>query len=593
LPALLVATVLSPGRAAAGEPRAHRVNSVDDPFERDVSEAEVSPDGEWIVWIQLGSTPELARLYSSRRWEGSPVLPLTAQLAGYSSIQEIEVTSDSRWVVFSGLTPGTARCEIWSVRIDGSSVPGRLSPAGEGGCESHGFALSGWVPRAVFLGDFETPGTTELWSARADRNELAVKLSPAPVANGDVSWPFVLTEDGTRVLFVADALVDDNNDLWMAPVDGGATAIRLDTSPSSPRHVVADSVTVARDGARVLYLEHSGFAGRPDLWSAPVDGSATPVLLTTPAETWRRVRAPAIDPTSSVAVFAADQDEDGWGETWSVPVAGPASSAVRLLEASNATGDLGDVVFERTGASVAFIGDFSPGPDQEAWVAATVGSPAPVEVSVAPQHTGGVNLTLLPADADTSVVIAGDSLVDNRIDLWGVLIGGPGLAVRLDATPTEGTAERVRAPAGGSRVIFVDVDTADGLASLWSASVDGAGSPVRLSIDPVPGGSLNVLAELDPTGRRVVYAGDLETPGTQDAWSAPVEGPATSSSKLTPALAPFEDLLELAGFSRDGLGTLLRISEAAGFELWIADWMVFRADFEEGDGSEWSTIVRP
>jgi hypothetical protein len=574
----------SPGAASA--PHVHRVSRVDDPFERDASGAQVSPDGEWIVWIQRGFTPELTRLYAARRWEGSAARPLTAQLAGLQSVERFAITPDSRWVVFSGITPGTSQCEIWSVPIEGSSLPGRLNPSGDGSCVAYEFQLSGVGPRAVFAGDFENPGTVEVWSSRVDRTESAVKLSPPMVAGGNVGEPLLLAPTGSRIVFAADALVDGSEDLWSAPLDGSAPAVRLNIDPSSPRSVDPMTMAVTPDGSRVLYLEVR--SGRYELWSAPTDGSALPILLTAPAGTWNRVRAPVIAPSGSLAVFGADRDDDTLGEVWSVPVAGPAPAAVELIESSGAAGDLGDLFFDASGSRVAFVGDFAGGVDQQAWTAPTDGSSAATEISVAPLNGGGVHLSIVAAEGGARVVIAGDSLVAGRIDLWSAPIDGTAPAARLDSTPSEGSAEIVRVNQDSDRLAFVDGDAVTGVRTLWSVASDGSAPPGRLSIDPVPGGTLDLGADLDPTGQRVVYAGDLATPGIEDAWSVPVMGTAAESSKLTPELHWPEGLLRVGAFSPEGLATLLDVSGADGAEIWVSDWMILKADFEEGDASEWS-----
>lgn len=128
---------------------------------------------------------------------------------------------------------------------------------------------------------------------------------------GDVT-DYRISADGTRVLFRADQAEDDVFELFSAPIDGGAPAVRLHPALSGGRDVRAFEPT---SSGRVVFLADLGTVGDVDLFSVPIDGSAGPTLLsTTPASgVVDSFRLAAGD--SQVVFRAADQ-------LYSAPVAG-------------------------------------------------------------------------------------------------------------------------------------------------------------------------------------------------------------------------------------------------------------------------------
>src|SRR6185503_1907190 len=63
--------------------------------------------------------------------------------------------------------------------------------------------------RVVFLGDLNTDGGNELYSAPVDASQPARRLNPALSGSLDVSFQYLISPDGKRVLYRADQSADE------------------------------------------------------------------------------------------------------------------------------------------------------------------------------------------------------------------------------------------------------------------------------------------------------------------------------------------------------------------------------------------------
>jgi len=582
LVALAVAAAAIP--AAAGL-RPHIVSAISDPFEPYATDlAQVSPNGEWIVWIQQGNGPQLWRLYSERRWEGSPPRPLTPQLP-LGALRDFEISPDSSWVVFAGAALGGTAIELWKVPIDGSGPASAIDSPNLPDPELGEYRISPFGQRVVFEGVFDDPGWREIRSAPVGPSEPAKVLGLHTREPGDSLPGFTLSPQGERVVFLSD-LMGGTDDLWSAPVDGSTIAVWLNNSPLSTRQVDPGSIVVIPDGSRVFYQELGG--GGDDLWSAPIDGSAQAVRFTEPGGTWTIVGDPVVDPTSTRALFVG-WNASGERRLWSCPVAGGAPTP---LTGEGTFPDF-EAVFDATGGHAIFVAALADPAQEEVWSVAVDGSSAPVRVSPAIVHAEGTLARVYQVAGGGLAVFTSEALVDGREDVWSVPIDGSSPAVRLDTWNGDGTANEVRVAGDGIRVVIRDADLFTGEAIVWSVPVDGGGTPERLSLEPDPGGGSTGWFEIDPSSRRVLYVGNLSQNWGTEAWSVPIEGPASVSEKIHPEPQGPNQFWGSLGFTPDGEGSLFRgtYGNPDGVDLWISDAKVFAADFEEGDTSEWSLQV--
>src|SRR5262245_1751150 len=157
--------------------------------------------------------------------------------------------------------------EVYSVPIDGSSAPIKLNaPFVSGGAAGVPglFAVTPDGRRVLYQADAETDEVSELYSVPIDGSAAPVKLSGVLAPGGDVvamgsglAHAALVLPDSSRIVYVADASFDEVFELYSAPVDGSAPPVKLDATPGSGGDVTwSESLSsfprLLPDGSRVV-----------------------------------------------------------------------------------------------------------------------------------------------------------------------------------------------------------------------------------------------------------------------------------------------------------------------------------------------------
>jgi dipeptidyl aminopeptidase/acylaminoacyl peptidase len=227
------------------------------------------------------------------------------------------------------------------------------------------------------------------------------------------------------------------------------------------------------DGTRVAYRADEETYGVFELFIAPVDASAPAVRLSGSMVANGDVAAGAFV-FSPDGVYFADQAVDGRLELYSVPLAG--GTAVRLNGDLVAGGDVGSARISPDGSRIVYRADQEVDERFELYGRALDGSGMARKLSVTPPAGGDVGFSFEIAADSLRVVYGGDCVVDDREELFKVPItGGP--SVRLHATAVEGgDVAGFRLSPDGQRAVYdADLET-DGMQELYAVSLQGGGS---------------------------------------------------------------------------------------------------------------------
>jgi hypothetical protein len=268
---------------------------------------------------------------------GSPVV-----LDGPVTVPALfEFSTDSTRVVYSAShVPLTPR-ELFSVPVDGSAAPARISAGAEVGTTD--FALVPGQPRVVYLADEDTPGIHELYSVDLQGGDR-VRLNPPLVTGGSVQEDFRLSADGQQVVFRADALADERFLLLRVPVTGGPAQVV--NGPLAPGGDVT-AFEVAPQGDWLVYRADQDVNEVFTLYRASLAGG-TPVPLDTPNLSTAFVLGP--DPGR---ILVHDRAPAGFGIVHLVPTDG--SPRLTLNPAPGPRSN--DVpIFVRGSSHVLFVG---------------------------------------------------------------------------------------------------------------------------------------------------------------------------------------------------------------------------------------------
>ncbi len=316
--------------------------------------------GQRVVYVRGNGNnlPADDQLFSRPIDGSSPAIELDAGLGGYQSY--LQVTPDGNRAVF--MTRFYPDHAFYSVPADGSASPVRLS----------GTTLPSSAPKVspdgiwFVFGSREaaTSAVTELFCARIDGTLGPVKLN-GPLVSGGAVFASQISPDSGRVVYAADQDVDEVIELYSVPIDGSASPVKLNGALVSGGDVFTD-FRITPDGARVVYVADQGADEVRELFSVPIDGSASPVRLSGSMVSGGDERAFQISPDSRLVVYAADQEVDELAElflapidgsleplklNWPVAKAGHQSTSEPLLDGVGAfeiTPDSRRVVFEAT-----------------------------------------------------------------------------------------------------------------------------------------------------------------------------------------------------------------------------------------------------
>jgi len=400
--------------------------------------------------------------------------------------------------------------------------------------------------QVVYRADQDTPRVQELYGGTLAPGDAPVKLSGALVAEGDVQ-EFALTQDGRRVVFVADAELDGKDELYAAPSDGSAAPVKLSAlpddvdvvafvlSPDGSRVVYEDSrinsriYSVGLDGAGALQLAFGDGPLRVSPDSAhvlfhplsSVSLGSVPLLGGTPQDLdgGRSVEEYRLSADGARVVYLA-HGADGLRRLFSVPTAGGAPGQLHPTPVTDGEA----VQFALCGNRVVFRADLFT---NERFLCLSVpvdGSAAPTVLS-GPLAAGGDVRDLAVDPAGTRVVYLADQEANGDYGLYSVPVAGGASAQRiLDASEFL----RFRQIQDGRRVLF---ESESALLSLPTL-----GGPTTLAAE------LGLLAryELTSDELRVVFA-DLD-----GLHSAPLAGGA-KTTLATPAHLGFGPTFALDG----------------------------------------------
>lgn len=202
---------------------------------------------------------------------GTPVPVAGADISGFLW------SPDSARLAIRGSLEVAGRVDLYVVFADGSSPRVRVSPVPVvGGGSVPVFEWSPTGARIAYTADVEVATQLDLFTVAPDGTGH-VRVNGTTVAGGDVErclW----SPDGSRVAFVGDVAADGVSELFVVPAAGGARTrlsgsivsggdvnpLQLTSGPRSPW---------SPDGARLVYVADAEVDERQDLHLVRVDGT--------------------------------------------------------------------------------------------------------------------------------------------------------------------------------------------------------------------------------------------------------------------------------------------------------------------------------
>lgn len=334
---------------------------------REIASLRVSPDGQTVVFTSEETINNLRELYSvpisgpsSERIKLSGPMdpPVGSTITG---VNIVAISPDSSRVLYMAKQTGDAKHELYSVAIDGSSAPVRLTDLGSDRTvhtdrihispdssvitfvsnqdiathyELYRVSITGPSNAAIKLNhasDGESvidslispDGNTVvyraarsdfdgLYSVPLDRSSEPLLINPIPVADGDVESRFRISADSSHVVFSGDLDTNNIRELYSVPITGPSTATVKLHSDLGTNQSVDYGFELTPDGNGVVFRMDTSLPNYQfDLYHSPIDGSSAARMLNLNAHDDVDLQSTFhISPNSEFVVYIADQDTD-------------------------------------------------------------------------------------------------------------------------------------------------------------------------------------------------------------------------------------------------------------------------------------------
>jgi hypothetical protein len=499
-----------------------------------LSRARHSADASLVYFIATDPVDGFRGLYSVTVAGGAPLLLNGPAVPGQRGAVDFEVAPAGQRVVYR--EEGAEEViELWSVGPD--LVPHRLSGPLGGFRDVLGYALTLDGASVAYLADQENDQTNEVFAAPSDGSAPAIKLNDAfpsgPIV-GDVS-AFQATRDGKIVVYTADQDVDEFRELYAVPTDSVRPSVRL-SAPFQDDADVHSDVTLLPGGQRVV-AEYRVDAGAlapaaHRLLSCTLSGAEPAQLLDS---------SPALARSSDVfsSLLASP---DGFFVVYEKLV--PDGSELRRADVDGVLAPITllSLPIDRSvsaaqltpdGQAVVFIADTDALDSFELFRAPCDGSAAPLRLHA--PLSGGKDVQEFVFSADGSRIVFTAAIDRAVADLYSVPVDGSSAPKKLNSALSAGIGveEILVAPASAELVYIASGGV------FFSVPADGSVA-AKFLLD-LPNGSLQPGTQLSSDGQRVLYRaealglGIIELFSMSTGGSAPLKlsGPMVTGGEVT------------------------------------------------------------
>ncbi|MEQ1894744.1 MAG: hypothetical protein ABL998_19550, partial [Planctomycetota bacterium] len=391
-------------------------------------------------------------------------------------------SSDGRSLAFMAGESRGRLLELYTVPVDGSAPPlelsGTLVPGGT--LVEYSLALTADGASAVYLAEAETVGVVGLYSVPIDGSATPVKLSGSLVEGGDVqlngSFGPRISTDGRRVVYGADGRVDERIELFVVPVDGSAAPRLLSGELQSAGDVQSDFV-LTPDSRRVLYRADARVDERFELFSVPLDGSAAPARLGPELAPDGVVRRFELSPDGALVLMRVDVEGDRRIELYASPVV-PGRGLVQLALPAGASASAGQPAIVSGGHALCLVE--VAGEESRALFSLPLDGRPGIRLDWATQRGAAVQWFQVTPDG-TTVVYLSDAEIDGVDELFAVPVDGSRRAVRKNEPFLPGQwVDTFQISADSNRVFYTANQEDDSTLELFEAFLKPPHRPRRL-----------------------------------------------------------------------------------------------------------------
>lgn len=473
-------------------------------------------------------------------------------LQSMGNVVQARFSPDENYIVYIADQVNDESFELFSVPVTGGT-PVRLNGNLPSGVDVFSFLISPDSQRVIYKAEQNTIGVAELFSVPIEGPSSAgVQLNQTPVQFGQVS-NFRISADSNYVVYQGDLGKAGFDELYRVPIAGPATASeKLYESVAEFEEVF--QFDISPNGESVVYSAFkstmSGY--RHQLFSIPLLGPLTStVALTDPLVEFGLLQSFKINGDSSRVVFRGDAEVVGKAELYSVPIIGPASAGIKLNESLEPLTSLDSQYLISTDSDRVVYFAKLAGRDEKEFYSVPIAGPASSSVRL------NVDLAVNQDMSDfhwhitedgTNLIYAVYESSDFK-RLYRVPISGMQSDNKLLLeTPSSAVADLAvyATTPDGAYVVFVIRPDVGEAYEMYSIPIEGPlGATTKLNLPLASGGNLTAWITMSANSQWLIYTAEVENAGTLDLYAVPVMGPASESIKINPMLVAGGNVSEL------------------------------------------------
>ena len=436
-----------------------RLDAITQP-NRTIADFRISPDGQWVVYRADQDADNRFELFAVPISGGAAPIRISALLLNVAGDvrPDYAVTPDSSRVLYRVDRVFDESFEVLSVSLQNGGFSESLSGPLAGAQTTHeGFAVTANGQHAVFLANIDDSSTTELYSAPVLGGTLR-KLNP-DVAIGSAGFvrDFAVSADSARAVFVMDADSTNVFKLYSTPLGVAAPPAQLTRFAGAASTVSAtDGFVISPDGTRVIFRTDPS-VGQSELYVVPTaDGNISALHEFTAAGLFNvEALDPAFSPDGSQLLFSIDTADVGViRELFRVPV--DATQPATKVNGPLAGGVAGDYAFAPDGARVLFRAAQTEAGQTDLLSALLTGET--VRLNPSPVGTGGdvVEFAITPDGKNALMIQDTDDDGDHDGLFMTPVAGGSARRLTPDFAGSVDVSELMPTPSAGHLAYLAD-----------------------------------------------------------------------------------------------------------------------------------------
>lgn len=479
--------------------------------------------------------------------------------------------------------------EVYLAPLGGGALTRLNTPApgaGDVGTAFDDVQFSPDQTKMAFIGDFDVDNQDSLYVVDlVPQVGPPVEVSGTIVANGDVT-DFAWSPDSSQLVFRADALTDNDFELFWVDLRGGAPAapVRLN-GPLVAAGDVSTSLFWSPDASMVAYLADENTDQQNELFLVDLRGASP-----SPA---RRVNNPMIAagdvdddvfflPDASAIFYRADEVSDFDDGLYMAPIAGGAPQTPVQLNVADVDAD--DYALSPDGSRLFFISNDGPSGSDELFVVDFTTPVRSPPIKVNPDFmSGAIDVITAQWSPDGArIAYAADQDVEGMVELYVVDVSGFAFGTPAKVSPfapqasadvdTNTTTGYGWSPDGTKIAVVMDAAN-DNVDELFVTDVSGAPPYTALQVNlPLPLFADVSRFSFSPDARYLAYLADAAVNAQTELFVSDVSAAPTSPMQVNATMPSGGDVVSSTdlAWSRASDAIYYRSDEAVDndFEAW-------------------------